>query len=193
MDMAGMTLEGFFIADYERLRKENEELRAKIEEATREGYGITDMRHETLCVKIDVALYHAYGLEYEGITSEALRKASEMDDSALWVWAIAKYRNTESTWRSALQPIAVSYREFHYSLKVSESRATTTFVTDVSATNDESDMYAIKDWEGEECLGVWQDDARYEYVKAQALEMLRNTIKDTIPRLERLEAEKAKE
>lgn len=176
MDTVSMTIEGFFLAEYERMRKENEELRAKVASLTNGVYGMTDLGHPTECVKIDVLGYNNYSSDYEGITNEKLRDVLKMDDDELWKWANGKYCNTKTNWYSPLQPVKVDVHEFQYTLKMMESRAEAVFVTDARPNDEESKLYLLKEWEGEECLDVWQEMTRFEYVKEQAIDKLRWVI-----------------
>lgn len=186
MNVSGMTLEGFFLADYERLRKENEELKAKLGEATPSGFGVFDLGHPTEMVKVSVPSYGNY-MDKEGITSDVLRQVASMDDSDLWEWARKEYES-KSTWYSALRPITVEYHKFQYTLRIVETRHDRTFVTDGKESDgDEGRLFRVKDWEGEECLEVWQDTSRLDYIKRQALEQLRYVIETAIPNVERRE------
>lgn len=183
MDVSGMTLEGFFLADYERLRRENEELKAKLGEVTPSGFGVFDLGHPTDMVKVTVAGYINYNAKKEGITSESLRQAMDMNDDDLWNWASKEYK--DSSWYSPLRPIVVERHKFQYTLRIVETRHDRVFVTDGSDAEDL--MYLVKQWEGEECLEVWQEADRFDYVRRQALEQLRDVIKQAIPRVEEQE------
>ena len=187
METTSMTLEGFFLKDYQSLRAENERLRAKVEELTNGGYGITDLGHPSDCVKVTVTSYHGYSTDYEGITSEKLREVLEMDGDELWRWANGKYKHVKTAWYTPLMPVVVEHKRFQYTLRITETRGSATFVTDADPESDGSVMYVIKDWEGEECLECWQDEARFQYIKQQAIDRLRYNIDRAIDRLEESE------
>ena len=44
MDVSGMTLEGFFLSDYERMRERIAELEGEVKRLTPDGYGCIDQR-----------------------------------------------------------------------------------------------------------------------------------------------------
>ena len=192
LDVGGMTLEGFFLADYQRLREENEELRRKVEELTPSGYGLFSLGHETECVRVNVSSRSNYGIEREGITSEALRKALEMGDDDLWKWAIKPRRHLTTSWYSAFRAIEVERKTFAYTIRIRETRSDCVWVTEANPNNDESRFIPLKEWEGSDCLGVWQDAERFDYIKAQALDWLRSVLERAIPDIEE-EEQKAKE
>lgn len=193
LDVGGMTMEGFFLADYQRLRQENEELRRQAEGVTPSEYGLFDLGRKTECVKVSVGSRSNYGTDREGITSEALRKALEMSDDELWDWAMTPRRHLKTTWYSPFRPIQVERKTFEYTLRIRETRSDCTWVTDANPNDDESKMYPLKEWEGSDCLDVWQDANRFDYIKAQAIGKLRTVIELAIPDVEEDEAKKAKE
>ena len=191
LDVGGMTLEGFFLADYQRLRDENEELRRRVEGARPGEYGLFDLGKKTECVRVSVSSRSGYETDREGITSEALRKALEMNDDELWEWAKKPRRHLKTSWYSPFMPVTVERRTFEYTLRIRETRRDCTWVTDANPNSDESRMYPLKEWEGDECLEIWQDADRFDYIRAQAIEKLRTVLKFAIPDIEREEKEAA--
>lgn len=179
MDVSGMTLEGFFLADYERMRKRVQELEKMLGERVPDEYGCFDM-HKTFSA-VKVSIDNAYYLHYPeyGFTSGALENALNMTDDELWAWGCTERRNSSSRY-STYTAIRVEYHRFQYTLRFRETRIDHTLVTD---GEDNSELFKINDWEGEECLGVWQDIDRLDYIKRQALEYLRGEIRDSIPKL----------
>jgi hypothetical protein len=193
LDVGGMTLEGFFLADYQRLRDENEELRRQVDGMTPSGYGVIDLGHATECVWAEVVSYHRLLTnKYDGITSESMSAALEMTDDELWEWATKKYKDQSSWCGGTIQPIAFKRHRFQYTLRVIETRSDSVFVTDARADEDEPRMYLLKEWENEECLECWQDAERSEYVKAQALKMLTDNIRDALPNVRKREEDEEK-
>jgi hypothetical protein len=184
LDVGGMTLEGFFLAEYQRLRQENEELRRKVEGVGPNEYGLFDLGKKTECVRVSVTSRNGYGIERDGITSDALRKALEMGDDELWEWATKPRRHLKHPWYSPFRPVEVERTTFDYTLRIRETRSDCTWVTDANPNDDESKMYPLKEWEGEDCLDVWQDADRFDYIKAQAIEKLRAVINSAIPNVE---------
>ena len=188
MDVSKMTLEGFFLTDYERLRKENEELTNKLlaTMATPNTFGVFDLGHPTEMVKVTAASSYNY-TDKKGITSDALLKVKEMDDEEMWEWATKTYPATNS-WYASLQPITVERHKFQYTLRIVETRHDRTFATDGTETEDGSQLVLLRDYEGEECLQVWQMAERMEYIKRQALEYVRDMLDSIIVRLREQEA-----
>lgn len=185
---ANLTLEGFFLMDYERLRQENEELKTKLGAAAPSGFGVFDLGHPSDMVRVTVAGYSNY-TDKKGITSEVLREALEMSDEELWEWGCKTYPHKER-WYGDLRPVRVEYHKFQYTLRIVETRHDRTFVTDGTDENeDASRLFLVRDWEGEECLECWQEVSRLDYVKRQALEELRDEIRSAIPRVEKQEQE----
>lgn len=184
MDTSNMTLEGFFLADYERMRKRVQELERQLGERVPDEYGCFDM-HKTfdgVKVSVDSAYYLRYP-EY-GFTSDALENALTMTDDELWAWGCTERRSGKS-WYNTYTAIRVEYHKFQYTLRFRETRIDHTLVTD---GKENSELFRIKEWEGEECLDVWQDVSRMDYIKRQALEYLRGEIRDSIPKLREKES-----
>lgn len=184
MDVTGMTLEGFFLADYERMRNRVQELEKQLGERVPDEYGCFDMHKTFDAVKVSVSnTYYLHYPEY-GFTSGALENALSMTDDELWAWGCTERKNNNS-WYSSYTAIMVEYHKFQYTLRFRETRTDQTLVTD---GKEDSQLYRVKEWEGEECLEVWQDVNRMEYIKTQALEFLREQIKASIPKLREKEA-----
>ena len=193
LDVGGMTLEGFFLADYQRLRDENEELRRRVDGIRPSEYGLFDLGKKTECVMVSVNSRSGYSIDREGITSEALRKALEMGDDELWDWAMKPHRHLKNSWYSPFRPVEVERKTFEYTLRIRETRSDCTWVTDANPNNDESRMYPLKEWEGDECLEIWQDADRFDYIRAQAIEKLRTVLSYAIPDVESEEKKNAAE
>lgn len=193
MNVGGMTLEGFFLADYERLRAENAELRDEVEKLRPSGYGLFDLGHPTECAKLDVMSFTSYDVKYDGITSDNLRDALEMDDESLWKWAHKMHPHRKTSWYTPFSAISECHRTFQYTIRVVETRSSTTFVTDASMSNDDCTMFNIKEYDGQECVGIWQDAKRFERMKKAALDMLRETLRQAIPRVEQQESKEEAE
>lgn len=196
MDINGMTLEGFFLADYERLRNENDELKAKLGEVsvTPEEYGCFDLRKPFDGIKLTVeSSYRLKDSDY-GYTSEMLEKALEMDDDEFWAWCLTLKRGRSYC---SSYPIGFEQHRYQYTLRFRETRSDMTLVTD---GENESILLVISDEEGEDCLNCWQSADRLDYVREQAVSLVKHRIKEAIPILREKEekarekeAEKAKE
>ena len=179
MDYSGMTLEGFFLADYERMRCQVRELERRLGERVPDEYGCFDLHKTFDAVKVSVnCAYNLSRPEY-GFTSDALENALTMADDELWAWGCIERKHRERYY-SPYTAIVVEYHKFQYALRFRETRTDQTLVTDGT---DGSELYRIEELDGEECLDVWQDVSRMDYIKRQALEFLREGIKAGIPEL----------
>lgn len=190
MDVTKMTLEGFFLADYERLRAENDELKDKLRhmralDETAE-YGITDLKHKTEMVKVRVVRDYNLTAEY-GFTSKGVREAAAMTDEELWDWGITRRRSRRYNY-DHMAPIVFEQHTYQYTVRVVESRMDEVFATDGT---EGSELLPLKDWEGEECLDVWRRAERLDEIKRAALEELRDALHKAGDRLEKQEAEQA--
>lgn len=92
MDVSGMTIEGFFLADYARKSERVEQLEAKVKELEEEvsryndQYGVTDLHRKTETVRYDVV--SSYTLrEYFQFTKLEIKTALELDDVGLYEFA----------------------------------------------------------------------------------------------------------
>lgn len=87
-----MTIESFFLADYQRLKNENDELKAQIQEyelektASTSDCGFTDLGKKTEAIICDVASsYSSFGNDstWGKLDVEQLANLAEMEDEAL--------------------------------------------------------------------------------------------------------------
>lgn len=185
MDVSGMTLEGFFLADYERMRERIAELESEVKRLTPDGYGCID-RHQT-CDAVKVEVVSAYTLKEmarNGMKLDQMRKARSMANDDLWAWATKHYRS--SSYGSMTQPIEVSYHKYQYTLTFNETRGCNTYVTDGQGGRE---LVAIDLMEERmvDNLGQW---CRMEYLdklKLAALSELRDNLKSAIMDLEKKE------
>lgn len=179
MDVREMTVEGFFLTDYVRLRQECEELKAKLGSVSPSGCGVFDLGHPTDAFMMTANVVPNDHEDY-GLTIDDIVEASKMDDNALWTWSCACFMRKDGR-RSAYRPIRVEHRRFQYTLRIVETRHDWVFVTDGNNPY-ERNLIRLEAWEGEECLGVWQDESRFDYVKREALSMLRRYLDRAIGR-----------
>jgi hypothetical protein len=183
VNLENLTLEGFFLMDYERMRNRVQELEAKLGERVPAEYGCFD-QHKTFDA-VKVSVNNSYYLSYPeyGFTVGELENAITMTDDELWAWGCTKRKGTG--YYSSYTAINVEYHKFQYTLRFRETRADQFLVTD---GEDEAQLHKIIEFMGEKCLDCWQDVERLDYIKAQALEFLRDAIKDNIPKLRGKEA-----
>lgn len=129
MDVSGMTLEGFFLADYERMRTRVSELEKEVSRLTPDGYGCIDQHQTCDAVKVEVAsTYTLKDMVRNGMGLDQMRKAHGMVNDDLWVWAAKRYRS--SSYGSMARPIEVTYHKYQYTLTFNETRGCETYVTD---------------------------------------------------------------
>ena len=184
MNVTDMTLEGFFLADYQRLRNENEELKAKLGEVVTvpDEYGCFDLKRTFEAVEVDLdSSYKLYDQDY-GYTSEMLEKALKMDNDEFWKWCCTT-RHGKSYWDST--PVTVKRHRFQYTLRFRETRSDVTLVTDGLSGKE---LYDVTDCDGEDSIGCWQSVDRLDYIKRIAMKLTRGNIEYALPRLREKEA-----
>lgn len=189
MNVTDMTLEGFFLADYQRLRDENEELKAKLGEVVivPDEYGCFDLKRTFEAVEVDLdSAYRLYDPDY-GYTSEMLENALNMNDGEFWKWCCTT-RHGKSYWDST--PVMVKRHRFQYMLRFRETRSDVTLVTD--GLNGK-ELYDITDRDGEDSIGCWQSADRLGHIKQVAMKLTRDNIKNALPKLREKEAKAEEE
>lgn len=175
MDESKMTLEGFFLADYTRMRERIKELESEVEDMKPTGYGCFDM-HETVdAVRVTThTSAYDYKPEYRpDMTRENLEAASKMDDAELLAWAMDGHRDTR-TYYGDFRPIEVEYHKFQYRLNFVESRTNKTFVTDGKAGSNLVEMADVA------CLSDWVQAGLLEECKQIAVEDIREAIENAL-------------
>ena len=185
MDVSGMTLEGFFLADYERMRERITELEGEVKRLTPDGYGCIDQHQTCDAVKVEVAsTYDIKNIANNGMGLDGLRKAHEMTDDDLMVWASQPYRST--SYGSRTWPISIDYHKYQYTLRFNETRGCHTYVTDGEGNSQLIEIDSMEDFM-EDNLNNW---CRVEYLdklKLAALSELRGHLESAITDLERKE------
>jgi len=185
MDVSGMTLEGFFLADYERMRERITELEGEVKRLTPDGYGCIDQHQTCDAVKVEVAsTYTLKEMVRNGMGLDKMRKAHGMANDDLWAWATKRYRS--SSYGSMTQPIEVSHHKYQYTLTFNETRGCHTYVTD---GNGNAELIEIDQMEEQmvDNLSQW---CRVEYLdklKPAALSELRGHLESAIMDLEKKE------
>lgn len=183
MDVSGMTLEGFFLADYERMRERITELEGEVKRLTPDGYGCIDQHKTCDAVKVEVAsTYTLKEMVRNGMGLDQMRKAHGMVNDDLWAWATKRYR--ASTYGSMWYPIEVSYHKYQYTLTFNETRGCHTYVTDGEGNSALVEIDLMEDLM-EDNLNKWCREEHLEKLKKAALAALRENIELVVKELEK--------
>lgn len=183
MDVSGMTLEGFFLADYERMRERITELEGEVKRLTPDGYGCIDQHKTCDAVKVEVAsTYTLKEMVRNGMGLDQMRKAHGMVNDDLWAWATKRYRS--SSYGSMTTPIEVSYHKYQYTLTFNETRGCHTYVTDGEGNSALVEIDFMEDLM-EDNLNNWCREEHLEKLKKAALVVLRENIELVVKELEK--------
>lgn len=183
MDVSGMTLEGFFLADYERMRNRIAELEKEVSRLTPDGYGCVDLHETCDAVKVKVAsTYDIKNMANNGMGLDELHRAYEMTDDDLLVWASQLYRS--SSYGSMTRPISINYHKYQYTLRFNETRGCHTYVTDGEGNSELVEIDLMEDLM-EDNLNNWCREEHLEKLKKGALAVLRKNIELVIKDLEK--------
>ena len=185
MNTIGMTLEGFFLADYERMRERIAELESEVKRLTPDGYGCIDQHQTCDAVKVEVAsTYTLKEMVRNGMELDQMRKARGMVNDDLWAWATKRYRS--SSYGSMTQPIEVSYHKYQYTLTFNETRGCSTYVTDGQGGRELVEIDQMED-DMVDNLGQWCREEYLDKLKLAALSELRDHLESAIMDLEKKE------
>ena len=117
MDVSSMTLEGFFLQDYTRLREENEILRKQIADAKKENssrYGVFDLCEPVDLVKVSVQSDYVftgdYGLEKYSADEVQAILDQPAEDFKRWATTFNLYYNN--------RPIEIERKRYAFSVRV---------------------------------------------------------------------------
>lgn len=182
VDPSMITLEGFFLADYQSMRERIKELEQEVSNLTPDGYGCFDLHETCDAVKVDVAA--TYEIKYmvqHGMTIDQLREAHDMTDDELLKWASVRYRT--STYGSTTKPIDIDYHNYQYTLTFRETRGTHTFVTDGESYSDLVDIDCMNE-DMADNLSHWCREEYLDQLKLAALSVLRSNLESVISSLE---------
>lgn len=183
MDVSGMTLEGFFLADYERMRTRISELEKEVSRLTPDGYGCIDLHETCDAVKVKAAsTYDIRNMANNGMGLDELRKAHEMTDDDLLVWASQPYRS--SSYGNRTWPISIDYHKYQYTLRFNETRGCHTYVTDGEGDSELVEIDLMEDLM-EDNLNKWCREEHLEKLKKAALAALRENIELVVKELEK--------
>lgn len=176
-----MTIESFFLADYERLRNENKNLKAKLEIA--EGRLAKDGGFSDLGKKVDVVNYHvnsSYSVfsssgKLHHLTVEELKEIAEKSNDDLWKWAaktdIGSYYGKVATSEARVFPFSVSFTSY---------KGTFEYAYDPDKSRQE--LVAVED---EPCLDCWVQANLDDGCKVLAIAEVRDIIEERIAKLEK--------
>lgn len=183
MNVSGMTLEGFFLADYERMRTRIIELEDDVKRLTQDGYGCFDLHETCDAVKVEVAsTYTIKNMANNGMGFDELHKAYEMTDDDLLAWASQSYRY--SSYGSRTWPISIGYHKYQYTLKFNETRGCHTYVTDGESNSSLIEIDCMEKLM-EDNLDQWCREEHLDELKAAALSVLRRNIASVIEEMEK--------
>lgn len=185
MNTNEMTLEGFFLADYERMRNRISELENEVTRLTPDGYGCFDLHETCDAVRVrPVSTYDIRSMANNGMGLDELRKAYEMTDDDLFVWASKPYRST--SYGSWTRPISIDYHKYQYTLKFKETRGCHTYVTDGEGNSELIEIDLMEELM-EDNLNNWCREEHLEKLKKAALAVLRKNIELVIKEFEKEE------
>lgn len=185
MNTSGMTLEGFFLADYERMRTRISELEKEVSRLTPDGYGCIDQHQTCDAVKVEVAsTYMLKEMVRNGMELDQIRKAYGMDNDDLWAWATKRYRS--SSYGGMTQPIEVSYHNYQYTLTFNETRGCNTYVTDGQGGGELVEIDLMEEHMVDN-LNQWCREEYLDKLKLAALSELRGHLESAIMDLEKKE------
>lgn len=183
MNVTGMTLEGFFLADYERMRTRISELEKEVSRLTPDGYGCIDLHETCDAVKVKAAsTYDVKNMAKNGMGLDELRKAHEMTDDDLLAWALQPY--SSSSYGSKTRPISIDYHKYQYTLRFNETRGYHTYVTDGEGNSELIEIDLMEDLM-EDNLNNWCRETHLGKLKKAALAVLRKNIELVIKELEK--------
>lgn len=183
MDVNGMTLEEFFLADYERMRNRVSELEKEVSRLTPDGYGCIDLHETCDAVKVKAAsTYDIKNMANNGMGLDELRKAYEMTDDDLLAWAVQPYRST--SYGSRTWPISIDYHKYQYTLRFNETRGCHTYVTNGEGNSELIEIDFMEDLM-EDNLNNWCREKHLEKLEKAALAVLRKNIELVIKELEK--------
>lgn len=184
MDVSNMTLEGFFLTDYQRLRERVRELEAEVSRLDNGEYGCIDQHQTCDAVRVSVArTYDIRNLMQYGMTIDQLREAHAMTDDGLLEWASKTYKDSSY---GILQPIIVERHTYQYTLTFNETRGCHTYVTDGQEDSRLVNIDLMED-EMADNLGHWCREGHLEDLKLAAVSELREVIGRVIDDAEKQE------
>lgn len=180
-----MTIESFFLADYQRLKKENDELKATIQEhelekiASTSDCGFTDIGKKTRAVRCEVASsYYAFDDEttWGKFDAEQLAALAKKEDEAL----LEEAKKTRKKWGGNV------YEEknhtFPFTVRFSSYKERSTYAYDPDKSKTE--LFAVKE---EADIDCWVN----AMLENECRELAAGSIRDMI--LDRIEELKNKE
>lgn len=175
-----ITIESFFIEEYNRLRNENNDLRDTIAEyeqqlnASTDDGGFTDLGKKVAAVKYEVnSPYSVFSYDLKNLTVEQLEKIAEKDDEQLWEWAsstsIGSYYGKVAKRETHTYPFSVRFKTYKedriYAYDPDKSR---TDLIEVAETAD---------------TGQWVDIKLDLQCKELALDEIRELVSERIEKL----------
>ena len=173
MDVGNMTLEGFFLADYQRLRERVRELEDEVVRLSNDGYGCIDRHQACDAVKVSVArAYDIRNLTQHGMTLDQLREAHAMTDDDLYEWARKPHKNSSY---GSTRPIDIEEHTYQYTLTFNETRGCHTYVTDGREGSRLVEIDLMED-EMSDNLCQWCRERYLVDLKIAALSELRDVI-----------------
>lgn len=176
-----MTIESFFLADYQRLKKENDELKATIQKndmekvARASDFGFSDLRKKTRAVRCEVtSSYYAFDNEttWGKFDAEQLAALAEKEDEAL----LEEAKKTRRKWGGNV------YEEknhtFPFTVRFSSYKECSTYAYDPDKSK--TDLFDVKEEADTDC---WVNARLENECRALAAGSIRDMILDRIEEL----------
>lgn len=174
-DVENMTIESFFLADYQKLRRENEHLRQEIAEQKRENssqYGVFDLGEGADMVKVSAESSYYYTGDYslKNYTSEEVESILDKSDDELMNWA-----ETFNLGDWSGKPIKIEKKRYRFTVRVVDMDGSKIYAFDPRYSQevvliDESEPIMADN------LGLWMPADMLDDLKKAALSEVRDHL-----------------
>ena len=176
-DAESMTLESFFLADYQRMRQENDELRQEIAEQRRESskqYGVFDLNGPVEMVIVKTAPYYYYTGDYalKDYTADEIEDIHDKTSDELLKWAksfdFGPYMS---------RPIEITEQRYRFSIEVADMDGVKRYAFDPRYCDplvpiDDSEPNMVDN------LGRWMPSGMLDDLTAAACGLVRSNLLD---------------
>ena len=176
-DVENMTIEGFFLADYQNLRKENEQMRQEIAEQKRENisqYGVFDLGEGADMVKVSMEskCYYTGDYNLKNYTSEEVESILNKSNDELMNWA-----ETFNLGDWSGRPIKIEKKHYRFTVRVVDMDGQKTYAFDPRYSHEVVLIGASEPIMADN-LGSWMPADMLDSLKKAALDEVRQYLQE---------------